>query len=94
LCTQSFSKEEVLLLIKVLKTRYNIDRNLRLKKDRNNIGYVIYIREGSMEKLRTIVKPFMHPKFYFKIKLIDEMAQTKIQSTKTKISRAVSKKVL
>ena len=65
LCTESFSKEECLLLISVLE-KFGIKSTLKIRnkvKDR----YRIRISKLSMPILITLVKPYMHNDFLYKL---------------------------
>lgn len=64
LYTYSFSKEEVLLLIKVLEDKFNIQSTLNIKV---NKYYYIYIRVGSMDKLRSLVSTYFIESMLYKI---------------------------
>lgn len=70
LCTNSFSVQDVVRLMNVLIVRYGLDCILRLKKQNNKIEYLIYIRQGSMPLLRSLVAPYFHPSMYYKINLV------------------------
>jgi len=63
LCTDSFTKEEVELLIKVLKKNFDLDSTYRAYQK----GFRIYIRAHSMGQLRTLVLPFTYPYFVYKL---------------------------
>ena len=45
----------------VLIIRYRLECTIHLKRQNQKVEYLIYIREGSMALLRSIVIPFMHP---------------------------------
>jgi hypothetical protein len=64
LCTNSFTLEEVQLLIKVLKD--NFDLNCTIHKSKEN-QYRIYILKDSMEKFRTLVTPYFHESMMYKL---------------------------
>lgn len=70
LCTNSFPIKDVVRLMNVLIIRYGLDCILRLKKQNNKTEYLIYIRQGSMPLLRTLVAPYLHPSMYYKLKLV------------------------
>ena len=69
ICTNSYSIEDVVLLMNVLIIRYELECKIREKRQNQKIEYLIYIRQGSMAKLHTIVWPYMHH-FYIKWKII------------------------
>lgn len=69
ICTDSYSIEDVVRLINVLKIKYRIECTIKV---RNQDKYRIYIREGSMPLLRQIIKPYMYSiaeRMLYKIKL-------------------------
>lgn len=51
----------------VIKIRYRLDSNIRVKKQNDNIEYMIYIRQHSMPLLRTIVRPYMYCSMLYKL---------------------------
>ncbi len=64
LCTDSYTKEEVLLLINILKNKFNLNSNL-MKHGVNN--FRIYIKKESIENLKTLVKPYFIPSMLYKL---------------------------
>jgi len=66
LCTDSFSTEQVVLLMNVLMVKYRLNCTLRMH---NKTYPRIYIRAESMDTLRKIVLPFMHDSFLYKLDL-------------------------
>ena len=54
ICTNSYSIEDVVLLMNVLIIRYELECKIREKRQNQKIEYMIYIRQGSMAKLHTI----------------------------------------
>ena len=71
LCTNSFSVQDVVRLMNVLIIRYRLECIIRLKKQNNKTEYLIYIRQGSMPLLRSIVVSYLHPSMYYKVKLAE-----------------------
>lgn len=65
LCTDSFTKEECILLQKLL-FKYGIISTLKIRNKIKNT-YRIRISKLSMAKLRELVKPYMHNLFLYKI---------------------------
>ena len=51
----------------VLIIRYELEYKIREKRQNQKIEYLIYIRQGSMAKLHTIVWPYMYPSMLYKI---------------------------
>jgi hypothetical protein len=64
LCTDSFTIPEVVKLINVLIIRYQLNCTLRFHSPTQPR---IYIREGSMRKLRGIVEPYMSCYMLYKL---------------------------
>jgi LAGLIDADG DNA endonuclease family len=64
--TNSFTHEEVLLLVSTLKSNFGIISKIRKKYDR----YIIYISSKSVPLVVKLVKKHMHPKFYYKVGII------------------------
>lgn len=64
LTTNSFKYDDVLLLIDVLYNNYKIQANIQSigMKDQ----YFIYITPSSMQKLASIVKPYIIPSMKYK----------------------------
>jgi len=67
ICTNSYSIQDVVLLMNTLIIRYRLDCNLHLKRQNNQIEYMIYIRQHSMPLLRTIISPHMHSSMVYKL---------------------------
>jgi hypothetical protein len=64
----SFNLLDVQRLALLLKEKFHIKVTIR-KKDRYNI---LYIHAESITVVRNLVKPFMHPSFYYKLGLSAE----------------------
>lgn len=65
LCTDSYSIQDVILLMNVLIIRYNL--KCTLHKSSNKIGYRIYISRKSLNELKKIVKPYFIPSMLYKL---------------------------
>lgn len=65
LCTDSFSIEEVSILINALQTKFNIKSSYKRSKQISRI----YIRVESMETLRNLVLPFFCDSMLYKLGL-------------------------
>lgn len=63
--TNSFTKEEVELLIRILKDNFNLEGTIRIRK---NNQYVIYLSTNQIPKIRTLVKDYVHPSMLYKLK--------------------------
>lgn len=66
LCTDSFSEEEVLRLIDILRNKFNLSCGI-IKYNKNNNSYRIRINKSSMENLISIVKPYTNPSMFYKL---------------------------
>lgn len=63
-CTDAFSLEEVLFLIQVFKSKFDLDSSLsqiRLNQ------YRIYIKANSKIKFKELVQPYFHPSMLYKL---------------------------
>lgn len=67
LCTQSFTKEENLLLIKILTSKFNLDCKLHIQKDSRHPDKIWYfIKIYNVEVVWTLVKKWIIPSMYYK----------------------------
>ena len=66
LCTESFSKEDCITLQNLLLNKLNIKSTLKIR-DKNNNRYRIRISKTSMEIVISLVKPYMHNDFLYKL---------------------------
>lgn len=65
LCTDSYSKEDVLFLISILESKFNLSCGLiEYKKDRS---YRIRINKSSLPHLIELIKPHVIPSMYYKL---------------------------
>lgn len=64
ICTESFTEQEVLLLISVLKEKFNLNCN-PMKRPPNN--FRIYVKAKSLNHLRNLVSPYFVPFMMYKI---------------------------
>lgn len=67
LCTDSFSEEDVLRLIYILKNKFNLFCALIVRK--KDKAYRIRINKSAMPHLISLVKPHMIPSMYYKLGL-------------------------
>lgn len=65
-CTDSYTKEEVELLISVLKAKFYLDCTL-YSKDKVKGTYRIYIRARSMDLFKSLVRPYFHDSMLYKL---------------------------
>lgn len=66
LSTNSYTKEEVELLIKSLNSKFDLNSSIQVANKSKN-QYVIYIPSNRIESLKTLVKPYMLPSFLYKL---------------------------
>lgn len=66
LCTDSFSLNEVILLINILIIKFELDCTIHLNKPGS---YRIYIKKSSMNKLQELVSPHFVQSMLYKINL-------------------------
>ena len=69
LCTDSYCKEDVLYLISILKTKFNISSALFMIKNNKKIYYRIRINKSSMPSLIELVKPYFISSMLYKLGL-------------------------
>lgn len=70
ICTDNFTKDEVLILINILHVKFGI--NASINKRTNPGGKVkwrIRVSKLSMDKLITLVSPYIIPEMYYKLGL-------------------------
>jgi hypothetical protein len=65
-CTNSFTLKEIKYLSLLLKNKYSLESTIHKVGVVNQ--YNIYIPKSSIEPLIKIVKPYIHPSMYYKIK--------------------------
>ena len=67
--TNSFTKEEVLLLINVLKNKFDLNCSIHTRNDKINKPYLIYIKADSWNKFKSLIEPYVIPHFAYKLVL-------------------------
>jgi hypothetical protein len=67
LCTDSYTKEDVLFLISILKDKFNLSCGL---VKRTETSYRIRINKSSIPQLIVLVKPYFIPSMYYKLGII------------------------
>jgi len=65
IATNSFTKQEVEFLCKILKEKYNL--NTSIHSAGINKGFTIYIKKDSMTILSKLIKKYMVPSLYYKL---------------------------
>lgn len=65
-CTETFTFEEVNLLIKTLKDKFGLNCGSKKTKKRDTDKYRLYIWKNSMEKFRELVQPHFHESMLYK----------------------------
>ena len=63
IATNCFTKQEVELLVKALKNKFNITSSLH----KNSANYQIYIKAESMPLLKNLVLPYVVPSMHYKL---------------------------
>ncbi len=80
ICTDSYTKEEVLRLISILTTKFNLSCGLivipknnvstaSLSEGNNKFYYRIRVNKSSLPTLIKLVKPYFIPSMYYKLGL-------------------------
>jgi hypothetical protein len=76
ICTDSFTEEEVILLIRVLKDKFNLNATVK-KRKRDSRVFCWRIRLASdtqnIIRLQNLIKPFFIPEMLYKINLTTTM---------------------
>lgn len=68
LCTDNFTKEEVLMLIDILNKNFGLKASINKRtSDNNNVCWRIRISRSSMDKLIALVSPFFIPEMLYKL---------------------------
>lgn len=68
ICTDNFTKDEVLILIDILQKKFDIKASIVKRKNPNNtIVWRIRISWLSMEKLKLLINPYMIPEMLYKL---------------------------
>ena len=65
--TKSFSLREVELIGDVLKSKYNLETTIQNIWKENQ--YSLYIKKQSVNNLRSIIGPYIHPSMLYKLDL-------------------------
>lgn len=73
ICTDNFTKEEVLRLINILHVKFGIKASINKRTNPNGeVKWRIRVSKLSMDKLITIVSPYIIPEMYYKLGLKNE----------------------
>lgn len=67
--TNNFTKEEVELLVRVLKNKFSLDCSIHTRNDKVNKPYMIYIRANSWNRFKSLIEPYVIPHFAYKLEL-------------------------
>lgn len=68
LCTDNYSLAEVEILIKALSDRYNLECSIHKKKGKSEKIYNrIYIKKNSLNSIKSLIIPYVHKSFLYKL---------------------------
>ena len=67
--TNSFTLNEVKLLVKALKNKFDLNCSIHTRTDRVNKPYLIYVKSNSWKKFINLIEPYVIPHFQYKLKL-------------------------
>lgn len=67
--TNSFTLNEVQLLVKVLKNKFDLNCSIHTRRDKVNKPHFIYIKADSWVKFKNLVEPHVIPHFKYKLEL-------------------------
>ena len=65
LCTDNFSWQEVVLLMNILKIKFDINSKIYLEKNKPRI----YISQLELVRIKDFLKPYFISHFYYKLHL-------------------------
>jgi hypothetical protein len=65
IATNSFQPKEIELFSEVLKSKYNLETTI--KKLSGKDLYFLYIKKQSINDIRELLLPYMHPSMLFKL---------------------------
>ena len=68
-CTHNFILTECKFMQEILKEKFDLDTTLHKISGTVPLQYNIYVQKASMDKLKKIVKPFIHETMLYKIGL-------------------------
>jgi hypothetical protein len=69
LYTNAFTKEDVQLLLTVLKNKFDLNCAIHTRNDKVNRPYMIYIKGDSWNKFKSLIEPYVIPHFSYKLVL-------------------------
>lgn len=75
LATNSFSEQEVDLLIKWLKNEWNINCTKEINKQ-STIQYIIHIKANSRKRFEELIFPYIIPSMNYKLKYLPQLAES------------------
>ena len=69
ICSENFTYEDVLRLIKFLESKYELIATAQKRKLKEGVGYRIRFssKGDNLENLRNLIKPYMHPLMLYKL---------------------------
>jgi hypothetical protein len=68
LCTDNFTKEEVLILVNILNKKFDLKASINKRtSDNGNVCWIIRISNSSINNLRSLVSPFFIPEMLYKL---------------------------
>jgi hypothetical protein len=68
ICTESFTYSDILILIDMFKTKFDIKATAQ-KRKKGVDGWRINISNSQMDKVRNLIKPHMLPEMLYKLGL-------------------------
>jgi len=64
ICTNSYTFEEVQLLVNILKNNFDLDCSIH---NNGKDQFTIYIKHNSMDKFRSLITPHFHESMMYKL---------------------------
>lgn len=79
LCTDSFNNNEISILRQALKSNFDIDTNIHLKKGRNDAVYErIYITKDNFENIKPSLLEHMHESMLYKLHITENVSVSNV----------------
>jgi len=67
--THSFSLEEVELLVKALKFKFDLNCSIHTRTNNSHKSHLIYVKAESWEHFKSLIEPYVIPHFSYKLRL-------------------------
>lgn len=75
IATNSFSEQEIDLLINWMLSKWNIECT-KQKNQQQTLQYIIYIKQSSRKHFEELIFPYIIPSMYYKLKFLSQLAES------------------